>query len=214
MFKSVVISSGHGLHVRGAHGIIDEVDEARKVVDALAEVLRCRDVEVVTFHDNVSESQSENLNRIVDFHNSRGPHDLDVSVHFNAFEQCDSPRGTEVLYVTQSDLAGELAAMIAEGGDLINRGGKHRDDLFFLNETMEASVLLEICFVDSEADVAAYDANFAGIIDAIAEVLGGPGKDFEGEPRPPYQRPVPRIDIEVSGEVLIFVNGEQVGTKG
>ena len=34
-YNSIVISSGHGLKVRGASGIIDEVDEARKVVDAL-----------------------------------------------------------------------------------------------------------------------------------------------------------------------------------
>ena len=34
-FNSIVISSGHGLYVRGASGIIDEVDEARRFTDAL-----------------------------------------------------------------------------------------------------------------------------------------------------------------------------------
>ena len=111
-YNSIVISSGHGKYVRGASGIIDEVDEARKLVEQLAEDLRLRDIGVVTYHDDVSKSQSENLNRITDFHNNQGKHDLDVSVHFNAYEQVSKPMGTEVLYVTQNKLAGELSAAI------------------------------------------------------------------------------------------------------
>src|SRR6516165_4978098 len=37
---NVVISSGHSKYVRGASGYIDEVDEARKVVEAVARYLR------------------------------------------------------------------------------------------------------------------------------------------------------------------------------
>ena len=129
-----------------------------------------------------------------------------------------------MLYVTQGDLAGNLAAAISEGGELINRGGKYRGDLHFLNCTDMPSVLLEVCFVDSEADAELYRDNYVGIIEALATELTGiestEGID-EGEeippplrPRPPRPRPIPRIDIEVSGEVLIFVNGEQVGTQG
>ena len=55
--------------------------------------LRNRDVEVKTFHDDVSHTQSENLDRIVDWHNAQGPHELDISVHFNAFEQRSQPVG-------------------------------------------------------------------------------------------------------------------------
>jgi len=218
-YERIVISSGHGLYVRGAHGILDEVDEARKVTEALAAALCARGVEVITFHDDISKTQSENLNRITDFHNDQD-RQLDISVHLNAFEQTDAPRGTEVLYVTQADLAGALSAAIAEGGDLIDRGGKHNTGLHFLNATDMPSVLLEICFVDSEADADAYTANFDGIIEALAIELSGIEnvEGEEGEERPPRPpRPpaaIPRVDIEVSGEVLIFVNGQQVGTKG
>jgi N-acetylmuramoyl-L-alanine amidase len=62
----LVISSGHGKYVRGASGVLDEVDEARRVVDQLASLLRLLGVEVKTFHDDVSKTQNENLNRIVD----------------------------------------------------------------------------------------------------------------------------------------------------
>jgi N-acetylmuramoyl-L-alanine amidase len=208
-YERVVISSGHGLYVRGASGIIDEVDEARKVTTALAESLKERGVTVVVFHDDVSESQSENLDRIVNFHNDQ-QRDLDISVHFNAFEQTSSPRGVEVLYVTQAELAGQLSAAIAEAGEFINRGGKKNTGLAFLNGTEEPSVLLEICFVDSEADCDMYSRNFEGIVDAIAEVLGGPLDTDEEIPPLLPSTALPRVDIEVSGDVIVYVNGTRV----
>jgi N-acetylmuramoyl-L-alanine amidase len=180
-YKSIVISSGHGKYVRGASGILDEVDEARLVVEKLAGMLRERGVEVVTYHDDVSKTQNENLNRIVDFHNQQ-VRQLDISVHFNAYEQVSKPMGTEVLYVTQSALASELSSAIA-GCGLINRGGKKRTDLFFLNETDGPAVLIEVCFVDSEADAEIYEESFDEICDAIADVLA---EDDENErPEPP-----------------------------
>ena len=128
-YSKVVISSGHGLHVRGASGVLDEVNEARRVVERVAEELRERGVEVDTFHDDTSHNQSENLRTITEYHNDQ-ERDLDVSVHFNAYEQVDKPMGTEVLYVTQSALAGELSKAIASCG-FINRGAKKRSDLHF-----------------------------------------------------------------------------------
>ena len=74
---NIVISSGHGKLVRGASGYLDEVDEARKVVDQLAKDLNSIGVGVLTFHDDISSSQNENLNRIVDYHNAQ-ERDLDV----------------------------------------------------------------------------------------------------------------------------------------
>ena len=231
-YNRVCVSSGHGLYVRGAAGILDEVDEARKVVEQLAKEFERRGVEVVTFHDDTSHSQNENLNTIVNFHNDQ-TRDLDISVHFNAYEQVEKPMGTEVLYVTQSALASQVSAAIASCG-FIDRGGKKRTDLFFLNNTDEPAILLEICFVDSEADADIYGSQFAAICDAIATCLGGaetgttppperpdrperperPDPPTIDRPPPTEPAPIPRVDIEVSGDVLIFVNGEQVGTKG
>jgi N-acetylmuramoyl-L-alanine amidase len=170
-YKRIVISSGHGKYVRGASGVIDEVDEARNVVEAVAARLAQRGVEVVTFHDDTSKTQSENLNTIVDAHNAE-ERDLDVSIHFNAYVETTSPMGTEVLYVTQSTLAQHVAAAIAATG-FINRGAKKRTDLFFLNQTQMPSILIEVCFVDSSADAAIYERQFNVICEAIATVLGG-----------------------------------------
>jgi N-acetylmuramoyl-L-alanine amidase len=172
----VVISSGHGKIVRGAAGPepwgLDEVDEARRVVQEVAIILRSLGVAVVTYHDNVSTTQNENLNRIVDHHNEQ-ERDLDVSVHFNAYETTAKPMGTECLYLTQQELAADVALAIADAGDFLDRGGKKRSDLYFLNHTEMPAILIEVCFVDSQSDAALYDQHFEAICDAIARCVAG-----------------------------------------
>lgn len=171
-YNRIVISSGHSKFVRGASDELDEVTEARRVVEHLADELLGRGVDVVTYHDDVSKSQNENLERIVDYHNAQA-RDLDVSVHFNAYVETDEPRGVEVLYVTQSSLASQVSAAIADAGDLINRGAKQRNDLYFLNNTAMPSILIEVCFVDSTADAENYRMYFDLICEAVADVLSG-----------------------------------------
>jgi len=191
--NSVVISSGHGLYVRGASGILDEVNEARIVVEMIGDMLTWRGVNVKTFHDDESQSQNENLNRIVDYHNSQD-RELDISVHFNAYVETSKPMGTEVLYVTQQPLAAEMSEAIAEAGGFIDRGAKKRTDLFFLNSTDMPAILLEVCFVDSETDATLYEQHLNAICDAIAYVISG--TQGEGQPeRPPRPERPPPDDI-------------------
>jgi N-acetylmuramoyl-L-alanine amidase len=174
----IVISSGHGLKIRGASCDepwgLDEVDEARRVVPAVAENLRKLGHEVVEFNDDVSTSQNENLHRIVDFHNAQS-RDLDVSVHFNAYVPTDVGRGTEVLFVSQEDLAQRVVDAISNASGLINRGPKKRTDLYFLNNTNEPAILIETCFVDSKCDADLYRKYFDAICRAIA-MVGNKGR--------------------------------------
>jgi N-acetylmuramoyl-L-alanine amidase len=195
----IVISSGHGKYVRGASGYLDEVDEARKVVNKVAAYLNEAGVKTEVFHDDVSHSQNENLNRIVSFHNSE-TRDLDVSVHFNAYETTGAPMGTECLYVTQATLAETVAAKIARVSGLKNRGPKKRTDLFFLNKTNEPAILIEVCFVDSTADAGLYNEGFTAICIAIAEAVGGVEIGFDEIPAEP---PV----IAPPGGELFYVKG-------
>ena len=181
----IVISSGHGKYVRGASGILDEVNEARRVVEGTARALRRVGVDVVTYHDDVSTTQDQNLARIVDFHNAQGPHDLDISVHFNAYVETINPMGTECLYVSDPTLATAVSAAIADAGSFINRGPKLRDDLYFLNNTTESAILIETCFVDSSADAECYWDNFKNVCIATALAVAGPNAaptlvQFEG----------------------------------
>src|SRR5215469_6869747 len=166
----VAISSGHSKYVRGAKGLIDEVDEARRVVPAIAEHLRLNGNEVVTFNDDVSTTQSQNLNTIVNWHNKQ-TRDIDVSVHFNAYIPTDGGRGPETLYITQMALATSVTNVVASVSGLINRGAKKRSDLYFLNGTNKPAILEEVCFVDAAADVEAYTQHFDAICEAIANAV-------------------------------------------
>ena len=56
----------------------------------------------------------------MNFHNAQGPHDYDVSVHFNAYSNTFKPMGTECLYLTQQELAKKVSQAVSDAGELIN----------------------------------------------------------------------------------------------
>lgn len=116
------------------------------------------------------DAASANLGAIVAHHN-RQTRDLDVSVHFNAFQRTDNPRGTEVLHRSNAAMAARVSRAMANAAGFINRGAKTRTDLSFLNRTNRPSILLELCFVDSGADATLYNRHFDDICRAIAESI-------------------------------------------
>jgi N-acetylmuramoyl-L-alanine amidase len=215
MAPRIAISSGHGKYVQGASGVINEVEQARRVTNKIAEELINREIDVFVFHDDTSTSQSENLDAIVWAHNNCGPHDLDISVHFNAFEQREGPVGTEVWYVSQKELAAKLSMAMAQAAGFIDRGAKYTSSLKFLNATDAPAVLLEVCFVDSETDCDLYDESFNEICDAIATVLGGAEVEppvidpIPDEEQPPHNE-VAEVRMEIrsnASNVMMYVNG-------
>ena len=165
----IAISSGHGDKVRGASAILDEVTEARRVVDRLGELIDGS----VTFHENQATTQEQNLKNITNWHNAQfdGAADLHVSVHFNAYKETTSAMGTEVCYLTQDELADRIALAISNASGLINRGSKYRSDLWFLNKTNAPACLLEIAFCDSTVDAELYTQSFEKICQALAAMV-------------------------------------------
>ena len=207
----IVLSSGHGKYVSGAVGPapwgLNEHQEAVRVVNAAAEFLRQMNVDVITYEDTQSRTQNENLKRIVDFHNAQGPHDLDVSVHFNCNVATTAPVGTECWYYSQQQLALDVAAAVAAGGGLKNRSAKKSTGLYFLKYTHEPAILAEICFVDSRADCALYGANFTAICNQLAEALSG------GEAPSPSPTPPPGALFHASGTCSWFGGPEDDGVS-
>jgi N-acetylmuramoyl-L-alanine amidase len=212
----IAISSGHSTKCQGAIGYMNEVQEATKTVDRLYEIWQEAGVECEKFHDTISDDSSENLNRTVDWHNSRA-RDLDVSVHLNAYQMTSKEMGCECLYITQSSLAAAVSSAMAGALDLPNRGAKYRSDLFVLNQTEEPCILLECCFVDSSADTEAWRANFEDFCQATARAIVGDAMDEQPpdtdrpptEPRPPkpeqqvvdvqiYAPPGVRVDVSIN----------------
>jgi hypothetical protein len=192
----IAISSGHSTKCQGMSSpYLNEVEQATRVSDRVGEILRGAGIAAPVFHDTVSDDSSENLNRICTWHNNQGPHDLDVSVHFNA---TPGAYGTEVWYQTQQSLAGRVSAAIAKAGGFKDRGAKYTTGLYFLGHTVAPAVLLEVCFGDSKSDTDLYYAHFEEIAHAIAQSLSGqeigpPGPDPgpDPEPEPPDESGLP-----------------------
>lgn len=170
-YNQVNISSGHSINCQGAVDIINEVTEAKKVVDRVYDIIKASGKACYKYHDT-SSSSSQNLMNIVNWHN--GFKDgVDVSIHFNAYTHTDKAMGTEVCYYSQPTLAKEVSKNIANAGGFIDRGAKQRTGLYFLKHTNKPAILIEVCFVDSVKDVELYKANFENICQAIAKSLIG-----------------------------------------
>lgn len=151
------------------------------MLPVIADDLKLLGHEVVTFNDDESTTQSENLDAIVDWTNAQDAQ-LAVSIHFNAYVPTSGPRGTEVLFVTQDQLADMVVDAIAEASGLINRGPKERHDLAFLNGTEVPAILIETAFVDSATDAKLYNQHFSAICSAIASAIDDWQREEEDEP--------------------------------
>jgi peptidoglycan hydrolase-like protein with peptidoglycan-binding domain len=103
--------------------------------------------------------------------------------------------GCEVLYVTQDELANDVVDAICAASGLTNRGPKFRSDLAFLNNTSEPAILIETCFVDSQADADIYHTEFEAICVAIAESISG---EMVQPGEPPTELPPPVEEAERS----------------
>ena len=168
-YSQINISSGHSINCQGASDIINEVTEARKVVDRIYEICKGMGIEVYKFHDT-SSSSSQNLANIVNWHN-QFKDGIDVSIHFNAYQHTSNSMGTEVCYYSQSQLASQVSSAISKASGLKNRGGKERKGLYVLKNTNKPMLLIEVCFCDSSYDVQKYQENFDSICVAIIEAL-------------------------------------------
>lgn len=171
----VAISSGHGLQVSGAVGILNELHENRRVVDRLVEIIDAMPgcSTAVWRHDTHSTTVAQNVNQTVAWHRAQ-QRDRDVQIHFNAFERTPGPRGTEVLFRVALDraLAARVSSAVARAGGLRDRGPVQRSNLGWLNGlTVVPAIMPEIAFVDSDADVALYRRNFEAICQALATAI-------------------------------------------
>lgn len=149
------VHAGHSLVCRGASGLLDEVNEDRKVKDKVIELLRKEGHTVYDCTDDVGDLNG-NLANIVKKCNAHTV-DLDVSIHLNA----GGGTGPEVWVYSDKtkDVAARISAKIAKTFDLKDRGVKDSQKLYVLRNTTAPAVLVECCFVDSEKDKKVWDAD-------------------------------------------------------
>lgn len=211
-YNQVNISSGHSINCQGTADIINEVTEARKVVDRVYEIIKASGKQCYKYHDT-SSSSTQNLVNIVNWHN--GFNDgVDVSIHFNAYAHVDKPMGTEVCYYSNSSLATAVSKEIATAGGFIDRGAKQRTGLYFLKHTNKPAILIEVCFVDSVADVNLYRANFERICQAIAKTLIGNIVVPTPTTPAPTPKPAPTPTPKPSGDAWVRSLQAELNAQG
>ncbi|HJG96803.1 MAG TPA: peptidoglycan-binding protein [Romboutsia timonensis] len=174
-YNQVNISSGHSINCQGMSDVINEVNEAIRVVNRVHDIVKASGKDCYKYHDTASSSL-QNLANIVNFHNQYKD-GVDVSIHFNANAHTDNPMGVEVCYYSDSTLASQMSKAISDAGGFKNRGAKQRTGLYFLKRTNKTSILIEVCFGDSTKDCELYKANFEAICQAIAKTLIGDTSD-------------------------------------
>lgn len=172
MGLNILISAGHtnsGNKGCGAVGFINESTENRILAKKVVNFLKKAGHEV-DYHE-VNEG-SDYLKQQVSAANKKN-YDLVVQIHFNANTRTTSPMGTETLYssargkVWAEKVTNKLGQMYKQ------RGAKLRDNLYWLNNTKSAAILIETCFVDSKADTDIYMINKDLTAKLIAEAIHG-----------------------------------------
>ncbi len=154
----------------GAVGIIDESKETREVGNRLMTILKNAGHTVVNCTNDYAKSTSENLAEIVRMANAQ-PLDLFVSIHFNS----GGGKGSEVYTFDGRRHAEAVAAcdkLHALG--FVNRGVKDGSHLYVIHRTIAKSMLVEVCFVDTQSDVDLYHELGADkVAAAIAAAITG-----------------------------------------
>lgn len=150
------IHAGHNFKVPGAGGCFSETSEDRKVKDLVISKLRSLGHTVYDCTDEDGTTSGANLANIVNKCNAHKV-DLDVSIHFNAFN--GSAHGTEVFQYdskTNSYASGVVNAIASLG--FTNRGVKNGSHLYVIRNTISPAILIECCFCDCRTDANIYNA--------------------------------------------------------
>lgn len=142
------INCGHTLKGpgSGADGIINESLETRNVGNALIELLKNNGNEVINCTVDQADSQNAYLVECVKLANQQ---DLDyfISIHFNA----GGGKGTEVYTYKGKEYIEALK--VCENISTLgfnNRGIKDGSGMYVIRKTKAKSMLIEVCFVNSD----------------------------------------------------------------
>ena len=152
----IAVRGGHCPRVPGASKFLDELTEDRKVKESVIKYLKQLGHEVldVTPPDNTNSSSGD-LSNGVNRANLFGA-DLFVSIHFNkAYDVYNGFLGSEVCVYSPFDIAQRVVNGLADLG-FKNRGQKVRTGLYELKHTNMKAMIIEVCFVESVADVGLY----------------------------------------------------------
>lgn len=167
----IAIAGGHSAIARGASGYLDEYECDRAFVAQLIDAFDAQGW-YVTDCSNEESGVSAELREECRIANASGA-DLFIAVHFNA----GGGTGTEVWHWPGSSAEGyarDVSRELATALGLPNRGAKSTMGLYVINRTDMPAILIEVCFVDTEADAEAWHAtSWSALCGAVVRGLGG-----------------------------------------
>lgn len=171
---SILLIAGHGAGDPGAVGNgTSEAVETRRVVNALVAPLRANGFAVTVYDQSKNAFAEAQAGRL----NFGGTFDYVFEVHFNSFNK--QAKGTEA-FITTSESGETVEQKIVSklSKYFANRGVKRTNFsvIYTAKSRGMSSCLYEVCFIDNEADMAAYNNNFNSIVtdmaNGIAEGFG------------------------------------------
>lgn len=187
------INCGHTLigPGSGAVGIINESLEARNVGNALIELLENNGNEVINCTIDQADTQNAYLAECVKLANRQ---DLDyfISIHFNA----GGGKGTEIYTYKGNEYTEALN--ICEnitGLGFNNRGIKDGSRMYVIRKTIAKSMLIEICFVDSDDANRYLDIGAVKFAEAIYK-----GIVYNNQTKTEYDEWIARLQQELNNQ--------------
>ncbi len=153
------IDMGHNCppHDVGASGVRQEDVVIKEVGTRLIAKLAAAGHSVINCTPTSAVSVNDSLRKRANKANSNNV-DIFVSIHFNAFQPTSKAMGAEVYGISQTSqaIAKSVLTEIVKLG-FKNRGVKNTRFSVLVNTSMPA-ILIECCFVDSQADMDLFDA--------------------------------------------------------
>lgn len=172
--SKIGVNDGHTLSGAGtgAVGIIKEGEHTRLVGGAVRRRLQEKGNTIYNCTVDYASTTSESLSLVVQQANRE---DLDwfISIHFNAAS--GQGRGVEVYTYEgrQYQDAIDVCTNIAKTLNIPNRGVKVGTGLYVIRRTKAKSMLIEVCFVDSDDANKYLAVGHEAVAEAIVEALDG-----------------------------------------
>lgn len=165
----IVLDAGHGGANPGAiYQGRQEKDDVLALTLAVGQILENRGVDVYyTRTTDVYESPAQKA-----LEGNQTGADYFVSIHRNSSPYPNQYSGIESLVYNRYGAAARLADNInqqLEAVGFLNQGVNQRQDLVVLNRTQMPSVLVEVGFINTDADNQLFDERFDDIAQAIAD---------------------------------------------
>lgn len=165
----VVLDAGHGGANPGAvYSGRQEKDDVLSLTLAIGNILEQNGIDV--YYTRSSDVYESPYQKAVEG-NTTGA-DYFVSIHRNSSPYPNQYSGVETLVYNRYSEAARLAYNInaqLENVGFINLGVNERPNLVVLNSTQMPAVLVEVGFINTDADNALFDERFYEIAQAIAD---------------------------------------------